>query len=425
MKDVIQSQIKVNFKKLKINVIFEILAFIVLSISIGYAANHNDPLLLNSKNFNYFYLVLIIFSLFYGLGAGVIALFTYTILGELFYKEFPLDFFLNGLLTTFISGEFHYYWTRKIENIQIKAYYLDEKVREIGTAALATKLSHDQIEKSYLSKPYTIRGAIIEILNKKDIDKFLDFISNQFFVQSFGLIFYDSKKNKITKIYTHNMENLDKNNILNNPIVEKMLDIKEIIYIKDIINESKDIKYIASIPILDLEDNVKAFLLIKEIPFIHYNHENLLSVQIITDYFLWQYEKLIQMEKSKVEILNYIPKEIQFEILKLYQLNKNIGVESVLIVFKINKSNSEIFDNFLNLGLRALDFHYKIGGTKFDIFLVVLPLVSKEGGFGFMNRVLNKFDFIDDSQKFNVFNIRNLKEVNSFIEEKLLEDKSE
>jgi hypothetical protein len=415
MKNILKSQIEIGLKRLSIRTAIEILIIILISLYIGYFINNSDPLFLNYPTFNYFFILIIIFSLFYGLGAGLISLFIYIVFAYFFYKTFPQDFFLYGLLLTFVAGEFHYYWVRKIENIQTKVQFLNEKLREIGMATLTTKLSHDQIEKSYLSKPYTVRGVVAQILKEKDINKFLKFLSNQFFIESFGLFLYSYKKDKIINKYLFNFENINEDKILKNPMVERMFEIREIVYMKNLLEDEVEIEYIAAIPILDLKDNIKAFILIKDMPFIHYNEENLLSVQIVTDYFLWQYEKFKLIEKSFKPLIENLSKDFQFELFKLYKLNKNIGVESSIIIFKIEKKHSEIFENFLRLGLRALDFFEKIKAKDFDIFIVVLPLISKEGGFGFVNRVYNIFDFLDEAQKYNVFNIKNLKNIKDLI----------
>lgn len=415
MKESLKSNIKINFKSLKdISVIFEIIVIFVVSFSIGYILNNQDPLFIKTSNFNYFYIPILVLSLFYGMGAGLLLLFLLTISSFIYLKEFPEFFFLNGLMLSLISGEFYFYWRKKIESIESKATYLEEKLREIGIAAHTIRISHDILEKSYISKPYTIRAVLHKIQKEENIENFFKFISNQFFVESFVYVEYDSEKEEIKNVYPFNS---DKKKIdLEHPLIQKMLFLQEIVYIKDMI-DIKNIDYIATIPIFDINEKLKAFFLIEHIPFIHYNIENLLSIQLVSQYFLFNIAKQKEIEAiSKENILpEYIPSDFKYEIFKLRKLKKISDVDSSIVIIEVKSSYSSIIDNFLGQSLRALDFYTKIENKENNIFIIVLPLIAKEGGIGFINRLYEQFDFLDHKYKYFVFNIKDLNKVNEIL----------
>lgn len=410
------------FDKLKNSTIFlEVVIFTIIFLAIGYFVNKENPLFISTSHLNYFYILIILFSLFHGLGAGLISLFIITIFAHIYYNNaYTLRFFLDGLLINLISGEFHYYWNKKIEELSIKNDYLYTKLRELGLSSLTTKLSHDQLEKSYLSKPYTLRSILKELknINQDDFSDLLKFLSSQFKLESFSLVIMDIKTDNIDSVHPYNM---DKNDIdLKNPVISKMFETKEPVLLKNL-DIKDDITLLASIPVLDNDDNIVAFLAIKDIPFLHYNAENLLSTQLILMSFFFELNKNRLMEK--INNLNILPNttlDFRYELIKLYELNKKIGLQSSVVIFNIDRNKSEVLDNFLKLNLRVLDFYQKLSGNKTDIFIVVLPLVSKSGAVGFIQRVKDNLTFIDKENLYTFFEIKNLHKIDTLIKEMVI-----
>ncbi|UOD34325.1 hypothetical protein DSN97_09200 [Deferribacteraceae bacterium V6Fe1] len=405
--------------KLKsITVFSEVIAFTLTAIFIGYIINKQNPLFVDSSYINYFFIIILVFALFHGLGAGLISL---LIIAGFFYFYYnsknSLNFFLDGLLLTLIAGEFHYYWTRKISMLNIKNDYLYSKIRELGISALTTKLSHDQLEKSYLSKPYTIRSILKELLSQNIVayDDLLKFLSAQFKMEKFALVLYDSDKEIIKEIYPHNM---DKGEIsLKNPIIAKIFEKKEPVLLNDIAVK-EEVNLLAAIPVLSNNDEIIAFLALKEMPFLHYNVENLISAQLILMNFFYNLNKSALMERAKeVELFANFPMDFKFELIKLNDLYKTIKISSSIVIFEISKSHSEIMENFLTLNLRVLDFYYKKELSNKDLFIVVLPLVSKEGTFGFVERAKNNLNFLSNKDLYNIFDISNIHNIDKFIKE--------
>lgn len=416
MKNTLKSNIEVNFKNLKdIVVIVEIVVIFVLSFSFGYFLNSKDPLLINSQGFNYFYILILVLTLFYGMGAGILLLALFTFSNFLYLKEFSGIFFLNGLTLSLILGEFHYYWMRKIKAKVSEANYLEQKLREIGIAASAIRISHDILEKSYISKPYTIRFLLSKLIEEKNIEDFLKFISNQFFLESFLFVEYDSDEENMKKIHSYNTNK--KNIDLDHPLLKKMFFLKETAYVKDLIDLDGKVDYIATIPVFDTQQKIRAFFLIESMPFIHYNTENLVSIQVISQYFLWNIYKQDNMEMMDKEISIVIPADTKYELFKLYKLNKISNVNSSIVLLKVDKKYFSVIDNFLGQSLKSLDFHIRIENNESDIFIVVLPLVAKEGGLGFVNRMFDEFDFLEEKYRYFIFEIKDINEVNEILKD--------
>jgi len=98
-----------------LKIILESLLLSAGFILFGYIWNTEDPLFLTTqKHILPYGFVIVLLTLYYGLIAGIISMFVFGIFLNFFYDEFPYStFFWYGLLT-FVLGEFHYYWQRKL-----------------------------------------------------------------------------------------------------------------------------------------------------------------------------------------------------------------------------------------------------------------------------------------------------------------------
>ncbi|MGC9351767.1 MAG: hypothetical protein ACP5D3_07235, partial [Sulfurovum sp.] len=197
----------------------ETLVLVSLYISIGYLINPEDVCLLDYK-VPYLVILLAVITLFHGFENGVFAVSIISFAIWIFYPSFQYVDFLIALLMTLIFSLFHYIWTSKIKKAQVEASYKSEKLSELSRAFYTLKISHDQLEKSYIIKPMSIRNSIKHIVNTnqkiaandsiknkaKEYNKnFLELIQKSFSLQS-GLLVY-LKEDKIEKNFTE--ENVD------------------------------------------------------------------------------------------------------------------------------------------------------------------------------------------------------------------------
>lgn len=142
--------------------VFETIVLSIFFLSITYLTNKYDPLMIK-EDINILLIFTSVITLFYGLIGGLI---TITITGLFIYKlynPFPINYFINILLFMLIFSEFHYFWQRKIKRYQGEIDYLNLKFSELTKAFHSLKLSHDQMEKIYITKVKSLRNIINDI----------------------------------------------------------------------------------------------------------------------------------------------------------------------------------------------------------------------------------------------------------------------
>jgi len=86
------------------------------------------------------------------------------------YTPMPIDSFFWLLLLTFIFGEFHILWERRINRLKEENRYFSEKLDDLGKEMFVLRASYEQLERSYILKPFSIRNSLKE-LRRKLLDK--------------------------------------------------------------------------------------------------------------------------------------------------------------------------------------------------------------------------------------------------------------
>ena len=390
--------LKQRIKKNKFNVLILLELVLIAIITLASSYFFDKKFFLFDKSFNYHYVIVMIIALYYGLASGFFLATLLSFAGFALYGIFPFYFFIHAVLIALIAGEFNFYFKIHLDELEAEVAYLEDKLKQIGKATIFTKLSHDNLEKNYLSKPYTLRRIVISLSKREKIEDFLKFLANQFHIDKFALVYKE-------RVYFYNLDNID----FDDELIEYMKKKEEIVYT----NEKS--KYLAVIPI----DNVDNFIVIKEMPFIHFNIENLMAIQFSTEYFFLKLkEKEILKEFKGSKYCEYFSCKSVAEIYRLIELHKKSNTHSSIVLFDIDKFHSEKFENFLNRSLRVLDFFDVVKFKDSNLFLVVLPFTSKEGGLFFVERVLATLEFVDRKTLYQIYEVDSFEKIKTLIEDR-------
>jgi hypothetical protein len=252
--------IKKRVERINLYIIIELIIFVSIILFLNKII---EGKIITESGYVY-YVVVIVISLYYGLISGIISVSLIFIIGYFFTHKFNTNLFLDTLLIALVAGEFNFYFKLNLLRMKEQVEYLTEKLRKVSRSAFFIKLSHDNLEKNYLVKPYSIRKLIIDIADNQNKNDFVEFLANQFNLISYALVDLDSNKE-----YKYNLKNINEED----EVIEEMLIKKEIIYVTD-----KEVEYLAAIPIFDSKDTLKAYIVIKDISFIKFNVENLIAI---------------------------------------------------------------------------------------------------------------------------------------------------
>ncbi len=396
---------KLNFRRF-----FESLFVIFLFCFMGIFFHKNDPLFLKF-DFPIFTIVSAILVLFYGFLAGFSIIVISGVVFFLFYPSSLLTPLLGEFILILIFSQFHNIWGRKVlKSLHISKYYQD-KLTKLTHAFYTLKISHDELEKSYVSKPYSIRDSF-EIIKKsiiKNEDPFKEFLlllKNSYNVQQVALVTY--QKNREIKIDS-TIQNFRFNK--DNPLIQEAISTFKPAYIDQLDTQTED-DFLAVIPIFKT-NSLKALLLIKKIPFLSFNKESLLQMSIILRYFYDQLEIYQNFQ-------NYHYSMSQKELLFRYELNilrhlkKEFLIDSYIAVFKpFDHLLEHSFRRKLESDIRVIDqFIIYNDGIHVSI-VVLLPLSSYSSSLDFAKKITNYFKY--DDIKYELFDILEIELVKKYI----------
>lgn len=146
---------------------FAITAIVIIG---GYILNNSDPLFVHAQ-FPWIWFGPLLVALRYGIAPGLVstggiclALLVLPRLG-IPIGEFPTNYVLGGLLMTLITGQFCEVWSQRLRHADQISNHTGERFEQLSRAYFMVRLSHDRLEQNLISRPVTLRDAMIDLRN--------------------------------------------------------------------------------------------------------------------------------------------------------------------------------------------------------------------------------------------------------------------
>ena len=362
----------------------EVFLIFIISLLINYFLDEKNLFYIHTP-FNIYLYFLTIITLFYGLLYGFTFFFLYFGIIYLYYHKVNIVIVGHYLIFLLIFSEFMYYWNRKIEKLKEENNFLKERVKSLGNAYYLLKISHDELEKNYILKPYSIREVLREIRNlaKNSLDQsiylFLGLLKKTFNIQQAALLFKENNK-FVLKNYIGEKLDFRENDIL----VKSTLEYKRITFVGNIHNAKT--QYLAVIPLISFENELKGIFIIKEMPFFSLTKDNLITIELFLNYFL---NIVLTFKKYK----DYKDSFLAKHLLTLRYLSKKFKIENYLVIFY---TSSELEKIKIQNNLRGTDIFY----SKKDKLLVILPFTPLSGVLKFCDKIKKEINI-----KYEIINL--------------------
>jgi len=369
----------------------EVIALTFVIFGIGYYIDPQDALLLH-HNFSFLILWLAVVTLFYGLSQGIVMWVVFTTLSVYLYRndEILISTLLENLFFVFLFGLFFSNLHNELDKYKIKNQYLNLRLKELTNAFFTLKISHDKLESIYIIQPASIRFVISEILEANPDGSILENAKNtlkilqKFFgVNSAGI--YEVKRDLIDREFATigDMKKPDSSDKL----IQETIELKIPMHL-DTLEDREQTEYIYTVPFLDKMDRVVAILIIKDIPFLFYNKDTILKIDVAFNYIWTEYKKRASIEeiesrkgitppKEKMEKQDLINFKIEVERLTNILNGYNIDSRIYSIYTRNGDLDKEIRDFlYQNELFEILDQYISIKCGDNFIHLILFPFVS-------------------------------------------------
>jgi hypothetical protein len=205
-------------------------------------------------------------------------------------------------------------------------------------------------------------------------------------------------------VFGNNTQEEDIKDVFKNYLVDKAVSRMTSIYISDKLGEPTVVPdvnsdYIAALPAIQ-QNKVVGVLVIKKMPFMAFNRENLTSISILMEYFSIEIRHKDVLHASK-EISIVEDEKFRFEYARLKYLYEKYKVASIVLVIRIDNElqATRIYEKIMKM-LRSLDMVTIVKQNELYYITLMFPLHDKAAALGYLNRLLNSLDEEKD-KKFN------------------------
>ncbi|QOP44917.1 PelD GGDEF domain-containing protein [Sulfurimonas paralvinellae] len=427
------SRLEYFIRKIRQYSYLESFTIITAFLIIGYIVNPHD-ICLTQEKIPYLLILLSILTLFHGFESAFIAMTLISLSMWQFYDKFPYISFLVYLMMVLIFSQFHYYWTKRIHELQIDDDYKASKLDELSKAFYSLKISHDQLEKNYVLKPMSIRSAIETIILNRDKNnmQYLDFLvllEKSFSLQS-GFIIHKidhqlqktlAPENSLISYTKSYEQDTDEAALFDDYIITQALSRKKPVFVSDAahnptLETTQESRYLAAIPTV-YNNEVLSLLVIEKMPFMAFNKENLISIAILLEYLSIEiYKENIMQQSEKIAAI-FSERSFLYEYNRLQHLQKQYRVDSTLLILKIDNElqTRRVFEKTQNL-LRSLDIVTQTKDKEIYYLVILFPLNDQAVALGFLNRLLYNLKHEKDKKfEYMTFSIKEEKLIYQYI----------
>ena len=385
----------------------ETFVLVMLFFVVDYFIKPEDICHLQSR-IPYLLIILTIITLFHGFESGMFAIGMIAVVMWFFYPSFPYEQFLILLMMTLIFSQFQYYWSIRIREAELMSEYKSIKLNELSKAFYTLKISHDQLEKNYVTKPMSLRDSLISIrklsgTQEEKYTAFLTLLEKSFSVELASIAIKKDDDNDIMeyeRIATN--KEIEDDEDYEDALVEEVLRMNRPAYISD--GKIDESKYIAVIPVVK-RDFVTALLFIRNMPFMAFNRENLISIAILFEYFYNEFakEELLYEYGNQLEVIH--DREFKFELYRLYEMYLLYKIDSTILVLEFENEilALKVYEVINNI-LRSLDMVTYIEQNNIFYVSVLFPFADHSTALGFLERLKKNLSILAEAKEYEYFN---------------------
>ncbi|NYT56815.1 hypothetical protein H0A69_20065 [Eoetvoesia caeni] len=380
--------------------ILEVVIGMVVIVGICYAIRPADPILLGI-GFPWIWLAATVFAVRYGASLGVLAGLCIAVAWALLYgtsgdAEFPTMLFVGGFAQLVITGHFCDVWANRMKRMQSAQDYLDDRLASLTNNHYLLRISHQNLERTLLTQPSTLRDAVrylrdLPVSNAQDetlpnAQSMLEFAARscQLGAASVFCVSGNGPKFRVVASVGESFA-LD----ADDPLVRECLEQRVLVHLRHIDNEES--AYLACVPIISASQELMGILVVRLMPFLSLNFDNLQLLLVLLSYYADSIEQQ-EIVTSVQAGVSQCPYEFALEIGRLGHMQQISGVPSSLVALVF--PHEPLAESLLNQVLRqhrALDLRWTFNTEHAQVLITLMPLTDENGISGYLLRLEDEF----------------------------------
>lgn len=370
------------------------------ALALGYFFNRSDPFFVDG-DFPWVWFSPLLIALRYGIAPGMVSVIsiclTYLAMLKLglLTGDFPTTYMLGGVLMTLISGQFSTLWDQRLRRANQLSSHAGERFEQLSRAYFMVRLSHDRLEQNLISRPVTLRDAMMDLrmllavrggeLDKETGTALISILVQYCSLESASL--YPCSKgvpqNKPLASCGRGAP-LHKDDLLLRSVLEKGTTAYQSV---DRIATGERSTYLVAAPLYTSTGNMRAVLLINDMPFLSLHRETLQILGVLLAYAADHAEAAVTAH-TVLAIYPDCPLMFACELIKMIRLKRDLDVGTSLVIVNISPTpRLEQLCIALERQQRGLDHTWRRNLGWGVQFVTLMPFSGMAAVEGYLTRV--------------------------------------
>ncbi len=378
----------------------EVIAITLCALVLGMFFQRDNPFQIGGE-FPWIWLAPVLVALRYGVAPGI-ASSLFLLLAWLLIERvtsnqesFPEQFFLGGLVLVMLCGEFSAAWGSRLRRAEESSRYLHERLSRITLRHLLLRLSHDRMEQEVLTKPVTLRDALINLrkLTTRAAEEeelpaapaLLQMLTQYCQLESAAIHIPNGQGGYHQIAMIGSPPSLD----AGDPLLRHALQHQTLSHLltEGLADKEMPSPFLVIAPILTSDKQLLGVLSISSLPFLALNKENLQMLSVMLGY----YADCLAEARGSSEFYQHFPDapaDFAAEFSRLFNLQRRFGINSHLVVLSFARDDlGQQAIRRLMLQRRGLDLVWQVEQAERTEIVNLMPLANEAAVQGYLLRV--------------------------------------
>lgn len=379
----------------------EALAIPLIGIGLAWWLRPTDPTL-TQTSFPWLWLAPVLVALRYGVLPGLLAI--APLLANWFLAAqllgvtgaFPQGHFFGGILLVLLCGEFADVWHERNARIEETNLYMAERVSRLTRRHLLLNLSHDRLEQEMLTRPGSIRDALVGLRDSifsagggeslPALAELLDILAQYTNIQAASFHPVDPAR---PRRVAPPLRTIGEPAPLadDDELLQTALEHGELTHVAEssTAHPHKSNQLVVA-PVVTSDRQLLGVLAVSKLPFFSLNVENLQLMSVILGYYADSVRSAPLLAEIRCRMPT-IPPMYAEELGRMLALQQRFGIDSQIVVMRFkDASGKQIADEFPHIK-RGLDLFWRTDVAGVPTLALLMPFATPSGKEGFLLRL--------------------------------------
>lgn len=384
------------------------------TMAAGFWLNPLDPLFTRTGGFPWSWLMIVLLALRYGPASGLTG--AILLFGGWFGFQqmgvpqgaFPKVYFLGGLLSVMLCGEFASIWQGRVRRADAMQLYLDQRLEYLTHQHYLLRISHDRLEQDLISRPVTMRDALTNLraiaVPADGQDEAAEPLPG-----AQHLLRLLAQYCQLERAALHATTSDEPSGIVReaaarigtefelgpaDPMIAYALEKRRLSHLQMSAEggagkpkPSDGSRYLVVAPLATQHGALRGLLVVEQLPFFALHDDMLQMLNLLVGYYADSLDARA-IAHEVMHVMPACPLEFAFELSRLARLRDDAGVTSALVALSFAPQPG--FDDLpllIRRQQRALDVTWLIERPERSFLLTLMPLAGESAVEGYFNRI--------------------------------------